>query len=277
MAVTTIARRAGVSLAFVAQLANGYRMEKGQKVPVTKIHRDKEAAILAVRYEDPAGPNLGTGARLPAIGAQRRIQALARAGFPFEFQGRVIYGFPHGFRPVQRILTADGLYAATFNVIRDGYEKYQNATPAEAGVGARQATYIRHLAERRGYAPRGCWDPETIDDPDAIPEWTGYCGTGLGTVIHRRDRIPVCQPCAEAFDYRDPYPGFSGERFRVLRESRKISRTKLGRLVGVDGSTFKYWETGRSRPQRQGKLDLVLFHLDADFSDVCDIGEGHGS
>jgi len=274
MAVTTIARRSGLSVAYVAQLANGYRMEKGVRVPVTVAHIDKVNALMGVRYEEPAGRNLGTGSRLPAFGAQRRIQALARAGFPLDFQGRVVYGFPAGFRVVQRILKADGIYAATLHVIQEGYDKYSGSSPAEVGVAVRAETYIRHLAERREWAPAHCWTDWTIDDPDAIPDWTGYCGTGLGMKIHKREGIPVCGPCKEAYVPGNPYPGFDGEKLRELRERAWLSREELGRRSGLDGSTIQYWETNRSRPYRGDLLDRVLHALDATYEDVCDPVEG---
>ncbi len=74
-----------------------------------------------------------------------------------------------------------------------------------------------------------------------------------------------------AVEFEEPWSpkGFSGQRFREIRESRNISRKGLGELTGLCPETFQYWETGRSLPTRQKNMDLALTALQADWQDVC--------
>ena len=155
--------------------------------------------------------------------------------------------------------------------VADLYEKLEGHWPEELGVEPRAARFVSAFARKKEFAPRMCWDPDTVGDPEALPDWTGYCGTGFGMIVHKRDGIPPCDRCVAAYDYPDPYPGFNGEKFRALRERRGWARNPLGRKVGIDPSTIQYWEEGRSRPQREGRLDRVLSVLDATYEDVCDM------
>jgi hypothetical protein len=52
------------------------------------------------------------------------------------------------------------------------------------------------------------WDDDTIDDPNAVPEYTGRCGSIVGALIHLRESIPMCPPCEQSIDNKrkiDPY------------------------------------------------------------------------
>ncbi|MEU2566579.1 helix-turn-helix domain-containing protein [Streptomyces althioticus] len=53
-------------------------------------------------------------------------------------------------------------------------------------------------ARREGWAPPVAWDDDTIDDPNAHPEWTGHCGTDRGWWIHQRQQLPMCLRCEQA-------------------------------------------------------------------------------
>lgn len=64
--------------------------------------------------------------------------------------------------------------------------------------------------------------------------------------------------------------GFSGQRFREIRESRNLTRRGLAKLTGLCPETFQYWENGRSVPTRQRNVDLALTVLQAEWRDVCD-------
>ncbi|MCZ0974983.1 hypothetical protein O1L55_34520 [Streptomyces albulus] len=39
-----------------------------------------------------------------------------------------------------------------------------------------------------------------LDDPAAIPEWTGCCGTDRGYHLHRAEHLPMCSPCQGAHE-----------------------------------------------------------------------------
>src|SRR5690606_9410224 len=99
-------------------------------------------------------------------------------------------------------------------------------------------------------------------------EWTGRCGTVFGWHIHQTEGIPPCQPCIDARDSGSVV--FSGALFRQLREGKALSRERLARQIGVNAATIQYWETGRSLPTRQNKLDLALRAMDAMLEEVCE-------
>lgn len=235
-------------------------------------------ALVRVEFEEPSPT-----AQVDPTGTRRRLLSLWHDGF-----GPKFVGFELGCHKsqIQRIAHGRGRYAGTPGVtieygthraVKELYGKLETSVPADLGIGRREVKWLNTFAVKAGAFPRSCWDPDTIDDPQALPDWTGYCGTPWGWAVHKREGIPVCDRCAELHDPRDPYPGFDGGRFRVLRERAGLSRSRLGRQVGVDPSTIQYWEQGRSVPVRQGHLDRALSVLDATFEDVCDMGEDrHG-
>lgn len=47
-----------------------------------------------------------------------------------------------------------------------------------------------------------------------------------------------------------------GHRIRYLRNSRKLSMTKLGNAIGVSSGNISDWETGRSKPTIAGLIAL---------------------
>lgn len=232
------------------------------------MNRRTYQALAAMAFEEPSPT-----ARLDATGSQRRVLSLWHDGFGPQFVASRVTWPKSG---VQRLARGElsQVEARTARMFRELYEELEGKTPADFGIPDRSARYVRTFALKHGGVPRYCWEEWTIDDPDAIPDWTGYCGTGLGMKIHKREGIPVCGPCKEAYVPGNPYPGFDGEKLRELRERAWLSREELGRRSGLDGSTIQYWETNRSRPYRGDLLDRVLHALDATYEDVCDPVEG---
>lgn len=251
--ITGIPQRTLVNLAMTSR--------KGMK-------RATYTALMAMQFEEP-----DPTAMVSPVATRRRMAALWRDGFPLPWIAeRVGVGNRNYFQALLR--GTKGVVAVTYathRAVADLYEKLEGHWPEELGIEPRAARFVSAFARKKGFAPRMCWDPDTIGDPEALPDWTGYCGTGFGMIVHKRDGIPPCDRCVDAYDYRDPYPGFSGEKFRALRVRRGWARTPLGKEVGIDPSTIQYWEEGRSRPQRQGRLDRVLSVLDATYEDVCDM------
>lgn len=151
--------------------------------------------LLPLEYD--TGDEGDFGAQVPTFPSVRRLRALWADGFSRRWlAGRLgsndkhLWAVMHG-RSVY--IFAD--YAHRIEVL---YDEIGGKSPVEMGVHPHGARCARAAAAKRGYAPRSCWDPDTIDDPEAIPEWTGLCGTTPGYAIHRRDFIPMCQPCNDA-------------------------------------------------------------------------------
>lgn len=231
----------------------------------TGMNRRTYLALARMVFEEPSPTS-----QLDATGTRRRALSLWHDGFGPQFMADRT-GWPKS--NVQRLARGRVIRVEyrTAVMFRNLYEKLEGAQPGDFGIPVRSARYVQGFARKLGGVPRRCWEEWTIDDPDAIPDWTGYCGTGLGMAIHRREGIPPCEPCKEVFDYRDPYPGFDGKKFRALREKAGLSRNALGRLCGMDPSSIQYWEAGRSKPQRGGRLDKALSVLDVTYEDVCNL------
>lgn len=180
----------------VSQMAI-YRIRSGQK----RVYRENAAALLAVRLP------------VTTIGLTRRLQALAVAGF------------------TSAVVEAEvGCGQTTIQALRQGnrnrrnrskwgpeivraYRTLDGKNPADFGIARRVAHHQRMRCLRMGWAPAGCWDPDTIDEPSAIAEWTGACGTQLGYTRHREHKVDVwhvtpsgpvrrtaCRPCLDAIN-----------------------------------------------------------------------------
>lgn len=158
--------------------------------------------VRPIDQYNPAG-HRRAGAPVSPLGTMRRLQALWADGFPLrwiaeELNGPQRYGshlwkLAHGVKGVQSI---SAQLASDIAII---YDKFAGTDP-RVSAGVQPQSYGKRKAEakRYGFAPSGCWDADTIDDPDAFPNWTGACGEYRGYTAHRRLGIPACQPCTDA-------------------------------------------------------------------------------
>lgn len=270
-------RRYGMSDSMIGeQTGVNYTLpSKVRRGAIRTMHRETFNKLMKLR---PARPpvvhserrgKVPSGAKVDSTGTVRRMQALRADGFPGHLLGEqlgVSYEAVAQLAKTKRDLV---LKSTRIDVARV-YAELDGKTPADFGIPPNIIQKCSTWARRAGYAPRSCWDGDTIDDPDAVPEWTGRCGSWWGWHIHQRDGVPMCSRCAPFAD-SEPYPGFDGLRLRGLRERKGYSRERLARHVGgLNASTIQYWETGRSKPVRQNKIDAVLSVLDATLDDVCE-------
>lgn len=215
----------------------------------------------------------GRGARVPSLGVTRRLQALWAAGYSLEYLKQEL-GSDANDAYLRRSLHGGprwthAEYAAR---IRRLYQKLESVDPMAAGMTKHGVTYARNAARKRGYAPPQCWDDDTIDDPQASPEWTGACGTEQGLHIHYRDRIlPACRPCLDARGPRldNPVPRFSGSKLTAIRNLRGLELADLAEKLGVSKSSVAYWESGRMSPRR-GRFDQLCLALSCNEIDLCE-------
>lgn len=148
-----------------------------------------------------SGPVVGvTGHTLvPVAGTQRRIQALARAGFSYEWvaaQMGTTAAHPHRIAIGRRAIKTVAFRTAM--TVRDVYEKYRDQDDLARSFGPVAYARAQAAAQRRGFAPWHVWDDDTMDDPQTFPEWTGGCGTVKGYYLHYRHKIAMCEPCRQA-------------------------------------------------------------------------------
>lgn len=257
MTYVQIGRQVGVPERTVTEMA---RIGRG------RITRRVWEPLSRLEFEEPDAQ-----ARVGSTGPRRRLEALWAEGYPLPWVAEQLpFGDRRYLQSVVRGFKAKGTMAyAHARAIAELYDKLEGCTPDDLGLNARSVNFARAFATKRGSATRGCWDPDTIDDPEAIPDWTGRCGTPFGYILHRRESIPLCEPCRKAYT-GNPYPGFSGELLRQLRERRGMSRPALAASLNLNPATIQYWETGRNLPTRQFKLDEALNVLDGTYEDVCE-------
>ena len=229
----------------------------------TGMFRSTAESLARVRFEPPAPT-----APVDPTGSRRRLQALRRDGFSLPL---IAEQANLGKRSLWKL--ADGrckyVLASTSTAIAELYDQLESKTPGDFGVTRREVTFVSTFAAKRGYAPRHCWDPDTIDDPEAIPEWTGACGTAEGLRIHQREGIPACPPCSKV--NLGPGAGaivLNPEKLKAARDKRGLSHQEIGDLLGVHNSTVHYWETGRSGPRSRNLIDRYLAILDLNPEDA---------
>lgn len=182
----TIAQKSGVS----AQMVRWHNAGVYRGQPLDVCLMETRDAILGARITEE------DAYLMPVLGSQRRVQALSAIGYGVAWQAR-----KHGVTPAR--LYHAVAYQKQIEIrfaarIADLYDKYCDRDPAEEGMPQKLITRSKNIAVKNGYAPPHCWDPDTIDNPNANPEWTGECGTYPGYRIHYRDQIPYCDPCREA-------------------------------------------------------------------------------
>lgn len=186
-----IATLAGVPGGTVEKLLYGCR-PRGQ-APSKRIRPETAQRLLAVQ---PELRHLGDVALTDGTGTRRRLQALVARGFTLSFLARRLGQDPSNFAKTVR---QQRVYAATARATIALYDELSLADPAGHGVSPARAERARRYAAEHCWAPVGAWDEDTIDDPEAFPDWTGKCGTPRGDAAHRYYRIlPVCQPCRDA-------------------------------------------------------------------------------
>lgn len=185
--------------------------------PIAKVPRTTADRVFAVPYQ---AVSASSSAKVPAIGTRRRMQALCAIGYGSKFQADFIDQSPD-YQYFWRLLSGrrsdshsrakfETVEVATREKIKAMYEKLAFTDPADLGVIKGEITKCRNIGVKRGYAPPSCWDEDTIDDPQAFPEWTGECGTVKGFRIHYREGLlPVCEACTTARTVQRHWPALA--------------------------------------------------------------------
>jgi hypothetical protein len=158
-------------------------------------------ALLMVKPEVTGGNQ-----RTPFLPTQRRAQALFCDGYTFTYMGapvgwqaNAMWRLAHGYGMAGGSFhTQVYVYRRTAETVKRLYDKMAGARPEDHGVPTRMVRYAQRRGRALGWAPSHCWDWDTIEDPDAHPEWTGECGTERGYRLHVSHGIKVCPPCHDA-------------------------------------------------------------------------------
>lgn len=190
MGLRAIAAAAGIDRKRLQALTVG-RPERGTG-PQQQVRPALAAAVLKV---EPTLDTMAAATPVDATGTRRRLQALVAGGWPQQHLAAELGMTPSNFG---RTISSEQVIVRTARAAREVYDRLWNADPLEHGASQGGITRARQRAAANGWAPVGAWDDDTIDSPDAFPDWTGRCGTPAGYATHRYMRIPACQPCRTA-------------------------------------------------------------------------------
>jgi hypothetical protein len=195
MSCLQIAEISGIHHTRIRGIREGYG-QHGH--PLVNVRRSTHDAIMAVEFVPPEE----YGARTDPTGTRRRLEALRADGFPVTLIAELAHMSLAQMRDLAYWRSSGKgrkrhfVYKRTADVIAEMYADTGLKTPEDFGASANLIARTKAFARQQGYAPRMAWDDDTIDDPNAFPEWTGACGTPYGHHLHyKRDLLPVCDPC----------------------------------------------------------------------------------
>lgn len=117
----------------------------------------------------------------------------------------------------------------------------------------------RAAAER--WPNAGCWDDEDIDNPNALPEWTGHCGTDRGWWMHKQQQLPMCERCEQAHaDWLAAHRHLPpSERFRALGLARGEASGRGAALAHDARELMRI--SGLTHDQAAERLGITRQHL----------------
>lgn len=235
MSQCLIARRARVSQSTISRLLSHENVG---------CLRGPGERILAVRPGD-----FDNIADRPSLGTVRRIRGLYYAG--------------HGPQAVCQhaslsLTMVTELAGSDYGVVAPATEAtVRLACAALAGTpGTSRAARARAL--REGWAPLSAWDD--IDDPDAVPDWTGHCGTDHGWWMHKVNDIPACTRCNDAHTtwLAERKHLAAPERFRQLRYAKGAASNR-GATIAADAREL--FAHGVGAEQAAARLGVTRQHL----------------
>lgn len=155
-----VAHVSGVSVPTINRIMQGR---------VKKVEQETADAILGTRPE--MRYRLGAPRLVPAIGVQRRIQALRTLGWTV---AEIARRAGKTSKSVVLYLDQESVTYEAHQAIARVYDQMWDKTPPR-DTPEQNRLYLRSKrhAERQGWAGPLAWDDDTIDDPDAKPNTAG--------------------------------------------------------------------------------------------------------
>ncbi|MFG3136060.1 hypothetical protein ACGFZA_07535 [Streptomyces sp. NPDC048211] len=207
--------------------------------------------LLSVQFH-----HISTGL-VDSTGSRRRIQALMAIGWPPRHLGPRLGLHEHYVSEIQR---TPKTLASTAHALAVTYNDLWNKTPELHGVTPQAANRCRNYARANGWPPAAAWDDDTIDDPAALPEWTGFCGTDRGYWVHVQQKVPMCEACKAAHqqwiaDRADIEPML---RNQAMFAARAAAGTR-GTDIATDGRELI--RLGCDYEQAAARLGITRQHL----------------
>lgn len=187
--------------------ASGGRLNPGSFADwINRVNRTMNRRSYEAIMDMPYQRSTPKGSRVPMHGSMRRLNALRYAGWPCKTAIADLLDIGEYARGLGALSSGKRkfVFYNTHLKIKEVYEKHIDVDPVDWGVPPHDALLATVWAMKCGAAPAHCWDEDTIDDPEAIAEWTGLCGTARGYRIHIRQAIRAtpkhfaCVPCLKA-------------------------------------------------------------------------------
>lgn len=163
MGLKRIAVVSGVPHGALSRLIYGKRRDDGTRVPSARIRPQTEAKLLRTQVD------LAPGARVPALGTIRRLQALVALGYSMNSLARRLGCEPSNFTGLihGRVETT----RATADTVRGIYDQLSMTLPVASDHRSRiSVNRARNYAKAHGWLPPLAWDDDAIDQPGADPQ-----------------------------------------------------------------------------------------------------------
>jgi DNA-binding phage protein len=252
MGLAGIAKHTGVNRGSLDHLLYG----SGHIPPAAQIRTENAQALLAYW---PSLDDYEDGATIDGTGTRRRMQALAVAGWPSRaVHRRIQIGNPQS---IEKLRACTKVTARLARAIRDFYNEVSAKTAEDYGIEPWVAGRTRTFAAKAQWAGSEAWDDDTIDDPDALPEWTGNCGTDRGWWMHNINDIPTCPRCEAAHTNwlaeRKHLPG--NERIRQLALAKSAASNRGANLAADARELMRI--SGLTTEQAAERLGITRQHL----------------
>ncbi|MGW1160417.1 hypothetical protein ACWD48_19795 [Streptomyces sp. NPDC002519] len=236
MSQCLIARRAGVAQSTISRLLS--RDDAG-------CLRQQGERILAVRPGD-----FDDRSDRPVIGTMRRIRGLYYAGHgPLAIR-------EHAPITLTLITEIAGEQYSSVSAATEAAVRHACAVLAATPGTSRQA---RTRAIRESWAPLGAWDD--IDDPAAVPDWTGHCGTDRGYWIHQRQHLSTCARCEQAHaDWLAEHAHLTVQELNQARFRARNAAVSREADLAADGRELMQ-VSGLDAEQAAARLGVTRNHL----------------
>ena len=136
-----------------------------------------------------------SGRYVDSTAAVRMLLALTTLGFSYNFMAEELgYKGPQMLSYVVR--KKPRITSELNGSIMELYARLSCKTGEDYGLLAQTCKRMRTMAKRNCIPGPACWDDDTIGDPKALPQWTGFCGTLKGYRLHVERGIAMCPACA---------------------------------------------------------------------------------
>ena len=220
------------------------------------LRRSTEARILAVPIPQQPGRSL---LRVDSLGARRRLRALVALGWTRKGIAEHIPTMDPAY--LARLVHSDKpITAWTALRIEQVYQKLSEAHPEDHGVPGPEARRSRAEAVARQWASPVAWDDDTIDDPAAIPDWTGHCGTDRGWWMHTTLKLPMCETCKTAHEqWKAEHRGLPRDEFMSAMLLARASAATRGTGLAEDGRELI--RLGHTTEQAAARLGVTKAYL----------------